>query len=150
MAAAPAATEDHAEAMQRAGDLLDELRGLLPVLAAPPAAAIVAASAPELASSAIPAPDTSGVADELAAARADATDTTDLRRALEGARNRQRDVDTMIDIVGRIEPMLAALDAHDRYAAAIDQAVAQLRGQAGESDGDEADSPEQDDTSSVS
>lgn len=124
-------SDDQAGAMQRAGDLLDELRGLLPMLAAPPVAAAVEAPMPAIADDTTLAADTSGIADDLAAARADAVDTTDLRRVLEGARNRQRDVDTMIDIVGRIDPMLATLDAHDRYAAAIDQAVAQLRGDTG-------------------
>ena len=128
------ATDDQSGAMQRAGDLLDELRGLLPILAAPPAAAAMETPAPEMADETTPAADTSGIAADLAAARADAADTTDLRRTLESARNRQRDVDTMIDIVGRIDPMLAALDVHDRYAAAIDRAITRLRGDTASAD----------------
>jgi hypothetical protein len=126
---APSASDEQAGALQRAGDLLDELRGLLPVLSAPPAPAVVETPVSAGEGTVAVGPDTGGVADELAAARASSADTTDLRHALEAARDRQRDVDTMIDIVGRIEPMLAALDAHDRYAAAIDRAIEQLRGE---------------------
>ncbi len=124
------AAGDQGGSLARARELLDELQRLLPVLATPAASP---ASAGGERAEGVGAEGTSGlVADELAAARAEGFDTTDLRRALEAAQGRPRDVDTMLDLVGRIEPMLAALDAHDRLVAAVDRALSQLGQPGGE------------------
>ena len=75
------------------------------------------------------------VADELAAARAAEAvmepSFATLREALASARGRPRDIDTMLDIVGRLDAIVALQEAHDRYAASIDRAVAALRAEVG-------------------
>ncbi len=122
------------DVVPRATRLLDELRTLLPALASAPVPTTPAdETVPDVAV------DTGAVADELATARHDTGDFTTLRASLESARDQPRDVDTMLDLVGRIDAMLAALDAHDRYAGAIDQAVARLRGEAASSVAEERD-----------
>lgn len=66
-----------------------------------------------------------GLRDELESARS-TSDFGDLRSALESARERPRDVDTMLEMVGRIDTMLEALDDRDRLASAVDRAIGQL------------------------
>lgn len=65
------------------------------------------------------------VRDGLEAARG-SSDFADLRTALESARARPRDVDTMLDLVERIDRMMDVLDDRDRLAAAVDQAIGLL------------------------
>jgi len=107
-----------ADPLATARALVEELRDLLPAVAA--------------GAGFRPAPNLDGVAADLDAARrqpdaARSREFDALRAALEHARDRPRDVDTMLDLVGRVAVVLALLDAHDRYATAIDRAVAALR-----------------------
>lgn len=125
-------TGDHSVSLARARELLDELQSLLPQLASPAASAPAASAGRERAEGVGSDGTTQMVAQELAAARAEGFDTADLRRSLEAAHGRPRDVDTMLDLVGRVEPMLAALDAHDRLTAAVDRALSQLGQPGGE------------------
>ena len=105
-----------AEPAARAIALLDELRALVPNLAAGAGVGDPEAIAADL-EAAIRSPD-----DEPAG------DREGLRTALLMARERPRDIDTMLDLVGRVDAMLALLDAHDRAAAAIERAARRLRG----------------------
>ncbi len=126
--APPAVVTDGVTARDAPGDLLarvngmlDELRGLLPALVAAP-------QAPE------PGPDVEAVASELESARhhGDASRAREfeaLRSALAAASDRPRDIDTMLDLVGRLDAVIALQEAHDRYAAVIDRAIATLRGE---------------------
>lgn len=118
---APAAIAVGAETtggVDRAYALLDELRSLLPGLAGGAASQV----------------DISAVADELATARSDdeAGEFTALRRAIDSARERPRDIDTMLDVSGRLDAITALHDAYERLAATVDTAVAKLRAPAGE------------------
>jgi hypothetical protein len=120
--AAPAQAEDAAATaptaarpVDQALALLDQLRALLP-------AAIAESSAP----TAAPNPD---LADALASAlAADDEDLSALREAMERARERPKDIDTVLDLAGRVDAVIALLDAHDRLRAAAESTVAQLRG----------------------
>ena len=99
---------------QRASALLDELRALLPQIAAGdagPESGVVAGE----------------VADRLTTARNEAGDFTSLRRTLESARQNPRDVDTMLDLVNRADRLVALLDSYERLTGEIDEAVARLR-----------------------
>jgi hypothetical protein len=99
--------------VERALILLDELRALLPVT--------IADSTPTA-----PNPD---LADALSAAlAADDDDVAALRAAMERARERPKDIDTVLDLAGRVDAVIALLDAHDRLRAAAESTVAQLRG----------------------
>ena len=99
------------DAAARAMALVDELRALLPALSAP-------------------APNVASIADDLEAALAadgdDAADRSALRSALLAARDRPRDIDTVLDLTGRVDAMLSLLAAHDRAVAAIERAVGAL------------------------
>lgn len=64
--------------------------------------------------------------DSLSSARS-SSDFDELRTVLESARERPRDIDTMLEMVSRIDTMLAALDDRDRLASAIDRAIDQLQ-----------------------
>jgi hypothetical protein len=111
VAAAPAA----ARPVDQALSLLDQLRALLP--------AVMTESS---ASTAAPNPD---LADALAAALADDDEElSGLREAMERARERPKDIDTVLDLAGRVDAVIALLDAHDRLRAAAESTVAQLRG----------------------
>jgi len=105
------------EAIQRADQLLDELRNTV--------AAIGGAQAPDL----------SGVIAELevaltppAALQAD--DLFALRETLHSAGERPRDIDTILDLTGKLGAMSALLIAYDRSIAAIERSLDTLRGTA--------------------
>lgn len=104
-----------ADTLGEAEGLLDRLRALLPTLAAPAPAA--------------PGMPTSGIADQLQEAlnQNAKPEFDDLRGVLEAAKERPRDVDTMLTLVGKIDPMLALLRAHGNLLTAISTAVTQLR-----------------------
>ena len=111
------------EPAARALALLDELRALVPELAAGAAGAGDGEAIAADLEAAIRPPD-----DESADER------EGLRTALLMARERPRDIDTMLDLVGRVDAMLALLDAHDRAVAAIERAARRLRGAGDEPD----------------
>ena len=101
-------------AHRRATALLDELRETI--------AAIAGADAADL----------SGVVAELEVAvtppgAVGPEELSELRDALLAARERPRDLDTVIDLTGRIEAMLALTFAYDRAIAAIERSLEVLR-----------------------
>lgn len=100
--------------LDRANALIDELRDLLPTLAGP--------GQPEV--------DPSAIAANLSAARAAADDPAfdGLRGALDNAREHPRDVETMLEIMRRLDAISALQGAYDGLVAAIDQAMTDLRG----------------------
>ena len=57
-----------------------------------------------------------------------ADDVAELRDALVAARERPRDVDTILDLTTRIDAMLALVIAYDRTIAAIERSLETLRG----------------------
>ena len=97
---------------------MDELRALIPTLARTEAA-----------------DDESIAADleaALTAARAEESEgVAELRLAMLAARDRPRDIDTVLDLSRRVDAVLALIDAHERCVAAIERAIAALRGSAG-------------------
>ena len=109
--------------LDRARRLVEELRTLIP----PPRP--YGKHDPQAASAPL-----AGLRDELESARS-TSDFGDLRSALESARERPRDVDTMLAMVNRIDTMLEALDDRDRLASAIDRAIALLEPDASMSTG---------------
>jgi hypothetical protein len=110
--------------LDRARRLVEELRTLIPTPHLYQEKIRQTFSAPA------PGPATAELQSELESARS-TSDFTDLRSALESARARPRDVDTMLELVGRIDRMLEALDDRDRLAAAVDRALDQLQRDAG-------------------
>lgn len=98
-------------------DLLDELRSLLPTFAIAAPAIDTAAIAEELELALSPDPSSAALT----------LDLTELRAAMENARDRPRDIDTVLDLSRRVDDVLALLDAHDRAVAAIESAAAALR-----------------------
>lgn len=111
----PAAAAGDEDPLDRARRLIDELRTLIP----PPRSygeENQQASAPAI---------SEGLRDDLQAARS-SSDFGELRSTLESARARPRDVDTILELVGRIDTMLDALDERDRLAAAVDRALDRL------------------------
>lgn len=99
---------------ERARDLLNELQTLLPSLGSAPGSE-VAAIADEL----------DRVAQELMVPD---DDFSDVRAAVEAARDRPRDIDTVLDLSRRADVILAVFDAYDRALAALDTAASALRG----------------------
>src|SRR5215218_626392 len=104
-----------AEATARAMRLLDELRQTISEIG--PYSAV----------------DLSGVISDLEVAvhppGAMATDdVAELRDALLAARERPRDIDTIVDLTKRIDAMLALVIAYDRTIAAIERSLEVLRG----------------------
>jgi hypothetical protein len=80
-----------------------------------------------------PSGDFSGVISDLEVAvsppGAMATDdVAELRDALLAARERPRDIDTIVDLTKRIDAMLALVIAYDRTIAAIERSLEVLRG----------------------
>ena len=57
-----------------------------------------------------------------------ADDVAELRDALLAARERPRDIDTIVDLTKRIDAMLALVIAYDRAIAAIERSLEALRG----------------------
>jgi hypothetical protein len=103
------------DVLARANDLLDELRDLLPSLA------ITSTSKADFGT----------VVDDLAAARQAAADDgtfESLRSAVANAQQRPRDIDTMLDISGRLDAVAALQSAYDRLSAAVDLVLEQLGG----------------------
>ena len=113
---APAADQaENAESITRAMRLLDELRDTI--------AGIEASTALDL----------SGVISDLEVAVTPpgamaADDVAELREALFAARERPRDVDTIVDLTKRIDAMVALVIAYDRTIAAIERSLDALRG----------------------
>lgn len=104
-----------ADAVARARRLLEELRGAISEIG--PQSAV----------------DLSGVISELEVAvnppgAMAADDVAELRDALIAARERPRDVDTILDLTTRIDAMLALVIAYDRAIAAIERSLDALRG----------------------
>lgn len=104
-----------AEAMGRAMRLLDELRQTISEIG--PHGAV----------------DLSGVISDLEVAvnppgAMAADDVAELRDALLAARERPRDIDTIVDLTKRIDAMLALVIAYDRTIAAIERSLDALRG----------------------
>lgn len=108
----PAAISGDEDPLDRARRLIDELRTLIP----PPRLYGEENQPPP----APPIPE--GLREDLEAARL-STGFGELRSTLEAARTRPRDVDTILELVGRIDIMLEALDDRDRLAAAVDRAI---------------------------
>lgn len=78
------------------------------------------------------APDLSGVISELEVAvtppgAIDPDDLATLREALLAARERPRDLDTVVDLTNRIDAMVALVFAYDRTVAAIERSLEVLR-----------------------
>jgi hypothetical protein len=108
---------DSTEAMARAVRLLDELRQTIS----------------EIGPQAHGAADLSGVISDLEVAvhppgAMAADDVAELRDALLAARERPRDIDTIVDLTKRIDAMLALVIAYDRTIAAIERSLDALRG----------------------
>ncbi|MGH2557893.1 MAG: zinc-ribbon domain-containing protein [Thermomicrobiales bacterium] len=99
--------------IERAYALLDELRGVVAGLSGDTGQQIAAAA----------------VAEDLTAARSNASDDEfgRLRAAISSARERPRDIDTMLDVSGRLDAITALHDAYQRLASAVDGAVESLR-----------------------
>lgn len=121
-------------ARDRAEQLIDELRGLLPTLALSGSTASGGSDSGAGANVAAGSvagtgtgPNLQPVIDELTAARPQAGSFDDLRTALEKARTNPRDVDTMLDLVGRVDDLIALLDSQDRLNDAAGHAIDQLR-----------------------
>ena len=103
------------EATTRAMRLLDELRQAISEIG--PHSAV----------------DLSGVISDLEVAvhppgAMAADDVAELRDALLAARERPRDIDTVVDLTKRIDAMLALVIAYDRAIAAIERSLEALRG----------------------
>ena len=104
-----------ADAVARAMRLLEELRDTISEIG--PQSAV----------------DLSGVISELEVAvnppgAMAPADVAELRDALVAARERPRDVDTILDLTTRIDAMLALVIAYDRTIAAIERSLEALRG----------------------
>lgn len=107
--------EKNARARERAAQLLDELRETL---------ATLSGENPR---------DFSGVISELEVAvtppgAIGAEELSELREALLKARERPRDLDTIVDLTGRIDSLVALVIAYDRTIAAIERSLEVLRG----------------------
>jgi len=107
----PASTRTDEDPLDRARRLVEELRTLIP----PPRP--FGHDAPGAANPAV-----ERLRDELESARS-TSDFRDLRTTIESARERPRDVDTMLAMVGQIDSMLDALDDRDRLASAVERAI---------------------------
>jgi hypothetical protein len=108
---------ESSEAMVRATRLLDELRQTIV----------------EIGQQAHSGVDLSGVVSDLEVAvhppgAMAANDVAELRDALLAARERPRDIDTIVDLTKRIDAMLALVIAYDRAIAAIERSLDALRG----------------------
>jgi hypothetical protein len=105
------------DSVARARWLLDELAALLPVFAAPAAAATAA--------------DGSGVAATLTQARdaaaAEDTQFDELLAVVETARSRPRDIDVMLDLSRHVEAIVTLKAGYDRSREAIETALAQVQ-----------------------
>jgi hypothetical protein len=103
------------EAIQRADQLLDELRNTVATIGRTQA------------------PDLSGVISELEVAftppaALQAENLAALRETLHTASERPRDIDTILNLTGKLSAMSALLIAYDRSIAAIERSLDTLRG----------------------
>jgi hypothetical protein len=62
----------------------------------------------------------------LKSAPSDGQRFDNLRAIVEKARERPRDVDTMLDLVGEIGSLIALMDSHEQYVQVVDTAIGQL------------------------
>ena len=113
--AAPGEQTGSGEATERAMRLLDELRQTISEIGAHSAV------------------DLSGVISDLQVAvnppgAMAADDVAELRDALLAARERPRDIDTIVDLTKRIDAMVALVIAYDRAIAAIERSLDALKG----------------------
>jgi hypothetical protein len=109
----------------RAHALLDELRELFDASAKeqePEPAPAAGTSAKEN-------DDTAAALATLTAIPSDASRFDNLRAILEKAREHPRDVDTMLDLLGEINSLIALIDSHETHVDAVKTAIAQLRGE---------------------
>jgi hypothetical protein len=114
---APNTQTGSGDATERAMRLLDELRQTIS----------------EIGLQAHSAVDLSGVISDLQVAvnppgAMAADDVAELRDALLAARERPRDIDTIVDLTNRIDAMVALVIAYDRAIAAIERSLEALRG----------------------
>jgi len=112
---ATAAISDSSDAaMQRANQLIDELRDLLPALTKP--------------SQAIQSPEYAALRDQAIAARGDVSfdQFAALRDVVQEAVSRPRDVEVVLRLSQRVEDMSALLGERDRLQQAFEQLIAQL------------------------
>ncbi|MBA2468785.1 MAG: zinc-ribbon domain-containing protein [Chloroflexia bacterium] len=110
----PRDDDEEEDTVTKAERLIGELRAMIPSLVrpVPPIAGI--------------APDSSGIADELeGAARSGQFD--DIRETLLSAREHPRDVDTMINLTGKIDRLLELLDDRDNLVQTAERAATRLR-----------------------
>jgi hypothetical protein len=103
------------EAIQRADQLLEELRNTVAIIGRTQA------------------PDLSSVISELEVALTppaalQAEDLASLRETLHTASERPRDIDTILDLTGKLGAMSALMIAYDRSIAAIERSLDTLRG----------------------
>jgi hypothetical protein len=111
---APFPSPEAAMALARATGLLDDLRDAFAQLGQ------------------VAAPDLGGVISDLEVATTppgalDAAELASLREALLSARERPRDIDTILDLSQRIDGVIALMIAYDRAIAAIERSLAVLR-----------------------
>ena len=109
-----AIAETGTEAMQRANQLIDELRGLLPALTTPPQT--------------VQSPDYSALREQAIAARGDVSfdQFAALREVVQEALSRPRDVEVVLRLSRRVEDMNALLGERDRLQQAFEQLITQL------------------------
>jgi hypothetical protein len=112
-AAAPVAVADAVAARERAAAILTELRDLLPRLANPSGADPVTLAAVL----------ESGIA-------TDRQRWSALREVMEAARDRPRDVETVLALSQQVDAVIALIDRHDQLTDAVQRAARQLRGNA--------------------
>jgi len=111
----PSASSDTgADAMQRANQLIDELRGLLPALTKP---ALTVQS-----------PDYASLREQALMARGDVSfdQFAALREVVQEALSRPRDVEVVLRLSRRVEDMSALLGERDRLQQAFEQLIIQL------------------------
>jgi len=114
---------DSTDIQARAGELLDELRSLIPALG-------LTAGADPGTSGAEPSGamfDTQGLIADLESATSGVSSSDDLRSVLESAQSRPRDMDVVLELVGRAGSLIDLLDERDRLAAAIERTLSGLR-----------------------
>jgi hypothetical protein len=108
----PDAASDAIVARERAGELLGELRDLLPRLSNPSGADPIALAA---------------VLE--AGITSDRNRWNSLRSVMENARDNPRDVETVLALSQRVDDVIALLDRHEQLTEAVQRAARQLRGE---------------------
>jgi len=115
-------TTDSTNVQARAVELLDELRSLIPALGVT-AGSVQTANVSEPTGQSF---DTQGVIADLERATSGISSSDDLRSALESAQSRPRDMDVILDLVGRAGSLIDLIDERDRLVAAIERARSSL------------------------